>query len=128
MLRLLKRPLAAFLGLWFLLVMIEPESVHSCPVHSAAMGAGHSAHSGHSGHHGATQAGHQSHDKSKAFCSCPGDCTSSVFKALPSAAQELADAAIIVAASRNPIADSIQLTRTAFLQPFAIGPPAALTA
>ena len=125
MFRLVKRPLAAFLGMWFLLVMIEPESVHSCPVHSAALSAGHSAHAG---HHAATQSHHQSHDKSKAACSCPGDCTASSIKALPSTAEHLADASIQTAASAHAFAESIRVTHPDFFLPFAIGPPADLSA
>ena len=122
---MLKRPLAAFVGMWFLLVMIEPESVHSCPVHSAKIGAGQS---GHAQHHGATQSHHHSSDKSGATCSCPGDCTGSAFKALPSAASEIGTAATVITASHNPLADSFYPPRFDFLLPFAIGPPAAITA
>jgi hypothetical protein len=125
MLRLVKRPLAAFLGLWFLLVMIEPESIHSCPVHSASVGG---AHAGHAGHHGARAGDHKSHDKSKAVCSCPGDCTASAFNALPSVKAEIAFASAIDAASQQPLAESVQLTHADFLLPFAIGPPAGIAA
>lgn len=124
MLRLLKRPLAAFVGMWFLLVMIEPESVHSCPVHSAKIGVGQSGHA----HHGATQSHHHSNDKSGAICSCPGDCAGGGFKVLPSIAAELSTATTVVRSSPNPFAGSSFLTRFDFLLPFAIGPPAVITA
>ena len=125
MLRLVKRPLAAFLGIWFLLVMIEPESVHSCPVHSEKVGA---SHSGHAGHHAAAQSNHQSHNDSAAQCSCPGDCTNTTVKALPSVAQEIVASTILVATSGNRFTESIHLPTSDFLLPFAIGPPASITA
>src|SRR4029078_5223121 len=106
-------------------VIATRESVHSCPVHSAKVGAGHV---GHAGHHSAAQSHHESHDKSGAVCSCPGDCTGSAFQALPSAPARVADATILVSASVNPITDSTPLTRSDVLLPFAIGPPAPITA
>jgi hypothetical protein len=121
---LLKRPLAAFLAIWFLLVMIEPESVHSCPVHSAAA----SSHSGHAGHHGIATGHHSSKDKSSAICSCPGDCTATGFSALPSDAHRLAQVVTERAPSRVHPGVSAELEQPDFLLPFAIGPPAILIA
>ena len=119
----LRRPLAAFLGLWFLLVMIEPESVHSCPVHSAAS----SAHAAHSSHHAASQ-DHHSKDASGAQCSCPGDCAASSANALPSAGPILARLATVEFSDRAPRAVSYAPRAPEFFLPFAIGPPATVIA
>jgi hypothetical protein len=123
MFRRMKRPLAAFLGLWFLLVMIEPEAVHSCPVHSATP----ASHLAHWSHHAATQ-DHHSKDASASKCSCPGDCAASSMSALPSAASTLASVALVEVSDRVPRAVSITLESRDFFLPFAIGPPATVVA
>jgi hypothetical protein len=121
MFRLVKRPLAAFLGMWFLLVMIEPESVHSCPVHSATLSGGHPAHTA---HHSAAQSHHQSPDKPAAACSCPGDCAASTFNAVPSTADNLVDTSSQFAEAAHVSVESIRVSQPDFFLPFAIGPPA----
>ena len=116
----LKRPIAAFVSLWFLLVMIEPEAVHSCPVHTAASP---SASAGHSGHH-AADAGQSETDKpSHAICSCPGDCNAPAPRALPQAIARL-DAIVVLRSERAlRTEDGKTLDRFYRLLPFAIGPP-----
>jgi len=125
MLRHAKRPFAAFLGIWFLLVMIEPEAIHSCPVHSAGVSSGHSSHSA---HNAAAMGHHQSSHNSHAICSCPGDCTAGAANALPSRAASLAESQTIVASVALPRVESAARSAPDFLLPFAIGPPAATTA
>jgi hypothetical protein len=120
----MKRPLAAFLGIWFLLVMIEPDSIHSCPVHSAAA-AGHSAHAG---HHAAAPGHHKSSNTSAALCSCPGDCASSAFSALPSGSSALVEQRIVAVADGALLERRFRLEQPDFFLPFAIGPPAPMTA
>jgi len=68
MLARFKRPLAALLSLWFLVVMIEPEAVHSCRVHGSASSPG----AAHAGHHMAGAPHHESQKSAAAVCTCPG--------------------------------------------------------
>jgi hypothetical protein len=120
-LRWLKRPFTAFISLWFLLAMVEPEAVHSCSVHS---GAAAGAHTGHAGHDMSAGHGQSSHDSSRATCSCPGDCAGTTAFALPTAPARVSDAAIRVARESAFSLHSRLSSRVEFLLPFAIGPPA----
>ncbi|HKY96576.1 MAG TPA: hypothetical protein VJL35_01860 [Gemmatimonadaceae bacterium] len=114
-----KRVFAALFSFWFLLVVIEPEAVHSCPVHTAAA-ASESAHSHHM--HGASKGdtGKSSH----ATCSCPGDCAASAFGAIP------VDAPVLTASINAASSETFRVSngrvpdRVDLLLPFAIGPPA----
>jgi len=125
MARHVKRSFAAFLGIWFLLVMIEPEAIHSCPVHSAGVSPGHASHPAHNtsakGHHG-------SGEKSHAICSCPGDCTAGAPNALPSRAASLVDSPTLFGSVQLPLFQVAARSAPDFLLPFAIGPPAAIAA
>ena len=114
-----RRAFAAVLGVWFLLVMIEPEAVHSCAVHTPAAAASHGD------HHSA--AGHENDgDEKGAQCSCPGDCAAGAHQVLPGH-REGVGATIISRASAQYARDgSCEPTHAEFLLPFAIGPPASL--
>jgi hypothetical protein len=115
-----KRVFAALFSFWFLLVVIEPEAVHSCPVHTPAAASSQSAHSHHI--HGAENGGTEK--QSHASCSCPGDCAASAYGAIPADSPSLA-AAIVVAGNRIPRAQRSSFpARADLLLPFAIGPPA----
>jgi hypothetical protein len=116
----LKRGFATLMGLWFLLVVIEPEAVHSCPVHTAAS-ASQSAHGHHV--HGTDNEGAQK-KSSHAVCSCPGDCAASEFGALPSRPPNVEPLIISSVKAPLPAADSLAVERADLLLPFAIGPPA----
>ena len=120
-LRWMKRPFAAFLSLWFLLAMVEPEAVHSCPVHS---GVAAGAHAGHSGHHMSAGNGHKSHDDSRAACTCPGDCAGTTAFVLPTAPARISDAVVRATRESAFSLHSRLSSRVEFLLPFAIGPPA----
>jgi hypothetical protein len=122
----LRRSFSALVAVWFVLVMVEPVAIHSCPVHG-----GHgSAHPAASAHASApTHAGHDTGDaptpgEHHAGCTCPGDCTAAgIGVAVPSAN--------VVAAVRiaSRVATGIQAhvsaaqPRAPFVLPFASGPP-----
>jgi hypothetical protein len=120
MLAPLRRPLAAFVGLWFLLVMIEPEAVHSCSVHGAKA----SVAAGHPGHHMSGGEQHESQKSREPVCSCPGDCTASSFNALPQSLAHIQSSVAFRAELRIPIETRPYVNRADLLLPFAIGPPA----
>ena len=115
-----KRVFAALFSFWFLLVVIEPEAVHSCPVHTPVSAAEQPAHSHHA--HGANNGdtGKSSH----ASCSCPGDCAASAFGALPANAPALAASINTVRDDIPRISSSRVFGRVDLLLPFSIGPPA----
>jgi hypothetical protein len=117
----IKRSFTALLSLWFLIAMVEPEAVHSCPVHS---GVAAGAHAGHSGHHMAAGEGHGSHDQSRAVCTCPGDCAGTTAYALPTTPARISDAAVCAESQSVFSLHSRLASRVEFLLPFAIGPPA----
>jgi hypothetical protein len=114
-----KRVFAALFSFWFLLVVIEPEAVHSCPVHTLAAAASESAHTHHT--HGANSGTEKS---SHGSCSCPGDCAASAFSAIPASTPALA-ASIHFQGSEIPrVSGGHVPARVGLLLPFAIGPPA----
>jgi len=121
----IKRSFAAFLSIWFLLVMVEPEAVHSCPVHS---GVASGAQAGHAGHHMAAGEDHHSPGKSHSQCSCPGDCAGTTAFILPSSPARIGDASVRVADAATFVLRSHRQSRVEFLLPFAIGPPASAIA
>ena len=123
----LRRPLAALIAVWFVLVMVEPAALHSCPVHgghAAAEGAG-----GSSGGHGAGSL-HANHGSSApapghhAACTCPGDCTAAgVGVAVPSAMPGVVAAPVLQAPARVRITVVRATAPADFVLPFANGPP-----
>jgi hypothetical protein len=120
MLAQMKRPLAAFVGLWFLLVMIEPEAIHSCQVHGATG----SATAAHGGHHMSGGEQHESQKTRDAVCSCPGDCAASSFSALPQSVPQVQSNLSYRADLRIRTETRRYFERADLLLPFAIGPPA----
>lgn len=120
---LLKRPFAAFLSLWILLVLVEPEALHSCPVHDATIGS-HAGHGSHAMHHQHAPASSKSHHK--AICSCSGDCSAPAAAALPANPPRVALASFrIVKRALIHVAPAPRAPAHPLL-PFAIGPPSTI--
>ena len=120
MLSRLKRLTAAFVSLWFLIVMIEPQAVHACPVHTPTPAAS----LDHSGHHMSGAGKQESSNSSHAICSCPGDCAASSMGALPASVARVEAVVVFQVESAPARASAILLERSDLLLPFAIGPPA----
>ena len=116
--RLVTRTFAAFIASWFLLVMIEPEAIHTCPVHAAAS-------TGHAGHGSSHADGTQMPTApAGAHCSCPGDCAASALSnPIPSA--PVWHVALIETPQRTAMTPTPlrPVQRVEFLIPFANGPP-----
>lgn len=132
----LKRSLSALLGIWFLLVFIGPETVHSCPVHSSVSG----THSGHGGaastQHHMKAGGHGAHEPvqgaqqssapktSTLACSCPGDCAATTLAALKTPATTVPPLPAVLRGRAAASVDSPADPHPDLVLPFAIGPPA----
>ena len=123
---MLRRSFAAILSVWFLLVLVEPQAVHSCPVHD---GSAHGSHAAQPAQDHASHASHSGGQDSSApveatHCSCPGDCAAS---SLGYAIVSAASAVEIDAASWNEPALRPAVARVAsrapVLLPVATGPP-----
>jgi hypothetical protein len=114
---------AAVFSIWFVLVMVEPAALHSCPVHgdhgseSVAPAVESGAHAGHDA------PARSEHDH--AGCTCPGTCAGA------GSASAVPAAVIVIApppAARTTIGTHAALLRAParppFVLPFANGPPA----
>ena len=125
--RTLNRSLSAFLAIWFLLVMLGPEAVHSCPVHSSVSGA-------HSGHGSGVSAEHnmaahnvehipapETLDKG---CNCPGDCAATSLAALKAPTTTVPVPPAVLRVRTTAYVKSAAAPHPDFVLPFAIGPPA----
>ena len=119
MLARLKRPVAAFIGLWFLIVMIEPEVVHSCPVHGRTSSAG----AAHAVHHVPASTQDKSDNSSHGLCSCPGDCAQSSSVAISVVFPEVDAIVAIVSEPAIAVSESSFPERADLVLPFSIGPP-----
>ena len=115
----LRRSIAAFVSLWFLIVMIEPQAVHSCPVHTPAPAAS----GDHSQHHTAGTGDPDSSNATHGTCSCPGDCAASSVGSLPTTPARVEALVVFRIESAPGTAASVRLERFDLLLPFAIGPP-----
>ena len=120
MLARLKRPLAALVSIWFLVVMIEPEAVHSCRVHGSASSPG----AAHAGHHMAGAGQHESQKTSAAVCTCPGDCAASSFSTIPRSLPHIEATVAFRTEPRIALEGRAHFERADLVLPFAIGPPA----
>jgi hypothetical protein len=117
-----RRPIAAVIAVWFVLVMVEPVGIHSCPVHG-----GHASAPG-GAMHGAGASAHADHESAPepaphAGCTCPGDCTAGVGTPVPSAVVAIRDVPTSRAIVDAPALVSHTPSRAPFVLPFANGPP-----
>jgi hypothetical protein len=114
------RAFRLLLSVWFLVVLVEPEAVHSCAVHASPVSAGedHSAHGG---------SVHQTGDDgsySSAVCSCPDDCAAGSAALQLSRIERHVAVAIVEAETTQPTTQVVSLAiPPPFLLPFANGPP-----
>jgi hypothetical protein len=123
-----KRSFAAFLGIWFLLVMIGPEAVHSCPVHSSVSG-GHAGHSSKAPTEHHMGSAHSADDApapktSSAACSCPGDCAVTSLAALKAPTTTVPAPPAVLRVRTFADDHSAVAPHPDLVLPFAIGPPA----
>jgi hypothetical protein len=113
---LLRRAFASLLLVWFAIVLAEPAVLHGCPMHDAATPARGATHS-HSHEAPAPQDEHLG-------CTCIGDCSAGASVAgVPARSVRLADAPVSRYRAALPPATSPVVTASAFLLPYANGPP-----
>ncbi len=124
------RFLAALLGVWFTITMVEPVALHACPMHD-----GHGVHgplaepapeAAHHAHHDQGDAGvnaPQPSPKTPAGCLCVGDCagaTPAVTGVVPAV---VAVEVTAPAATLPPLPAHAPVTRGGLVLPFGNGPP-----
>jgi hypothetical protein len=123
-----RRILSLLLSLWFTVITVSPERVHTCPTHSAPVAADasdsddHGGHGGHGGHaeHATTPDERAPDDHG---CRCIGSCTIATGAAAPSVPGLL----VSIAAAADPgLPDhEYAVVERSHRLPFANGPPRA---
>ena len=126
------RLLAALLGAWFTITMVEPVALHACPMHDghgvhAAAGAagmvGQADDASHAHHHGPSDATEEAPANEAPGCLCVGDCSGAVpVPATPDA--RLVMVAVVPASVPLPALPAhAPVTRGGLVIPCANGPP-----
>lgn len=126
----MKRRLFALLsGVWLVLLLTEPATLHVCAVHSDGMGhAIAHAPAAASNHHPSAHTGnpHPAHRHS-AQCSCLGTSSHSSLVVLPSAGEVVVEEVVVVTLTLVPVAaDAPAPAAPDFLLPYPNAPPAAI--
>lgn len=122
---LASRCFGTLLALWFAISVAEPQWLHACPMHTAAVAAG-ARSAGHSGHEPGAAAGHDApaHDHDAAHCLCIGHCAPGGVLTLATVPEvPVATVVVIEARGALPRADYVPVVRERTL-PFATAPPA----
>ena len=118
-----ERAFAAVLLLWFACITGAPAALHACPVHDGGSGALVAPGAEHSGAHGAHGRQIPEGGGEHAACTCVGDCSAAgVVPALPAAHARLITGWVGPNAAL-PMHDSPALVASAFVLPYANGPP-----
>jgi hypothetical protein len=139
MTRAIHRTFAALFALWFTVLTVEPERLHSCPMHggggavaSAGHVGGHMGHAAHelamshesSAHPSVAEVGHPVPEQHHAHqCTCPDRCCCTAVHALAAFAEDVAPAAGLVTVPVALVEESPAVARPELVLPPSTAPP-----